>query len=264
MAGIGIIGGSGFYELLEDAQPHDLDTPFGAPSDTLSTGTFAGREVAFVPRHGRGHVLPPHRINYRANIWALRELGVQRLFAPCAVGGLKVEHAPGTFVVLDQFVDRTTGRSDTFYDEAPVTHVSMADPYCPELRSTVNGALDELGLPHAPDGTIVVIDGPRFATRAESRSYSAAGWDVIGMTQCPEVPLAREQALCVTGVAMVTDHDAGLEGHPEVEPVTAQTVVEVFERNLEHLKQVLRHAVERVPAERGCDCGRALEGARMG
>lgn len=270
MAEIGIVGGSGFYELLEGAEEHDVDTPFGAPSDRLVTGTFAGREVAFVPRHGKGHRIPPHLINYRANLWALKETGITRVLLPCAVGSLQADLDPGSFVVLDQFVDRTTGRIGTFYDgrvpvdhdrAGPVTHVSMADPYCPELRGLAVEELDAMGRPHRDRGTVVVIQGPRFSTRAESRWFAAAGWEVVGMTQVPEVPLARELALCACGIAMVTDHDAGVEG--EVEPVTNTQVMEVFAANIAHLKDLLRRMVARVPEAPACRCRFALDDAVM-
>lgn len=273
MPSVGIVGGSGFYELLEGASEHRVDTPFGAPSDAVVTGTFGGREVAFLPRHGRGHRIPPHRINHRANIWALHELGVERLLLPCAVGSLKPELEPGVFVVVDQFVDRTSGRMLTFYDgddppdhdrTGPVTHVSMAEPYCPELRAAAVAALDEMGRAYQDGGTLVVIQGPRFSTRAESQWYSAAGWDVVGMTQVPEAPLARELAMCVTGVAMVTDHDAGLEGHPDVTPVTNQEVIEVFAANVTHVKDLVGRIVAGLANDRTCDCGTALEGASFG
>lgn len=254
MPSIGIFGGSGFYELLDDATEHRLDTPYGEPSDPVVTGSWQGREVAFLPRHGADHRFPPHRVNYRANVWAMRELGVTRLLAPCAVGSLKAELGPGAMVVLDQFVDRTTGRPDTFHDGAPVTHTSMAEPYCGMLRGLVTEELSSLGRPHEPTGTIVVIQGPRFSTRAESRWFSAQGWDVVGMTQYPEVPLAREAGMCVAGIALVTDHDAGLEGHPDVAPVSHQQVLDVFAANIEHLKALLGRVVARIPDERGCDC----------
>ena len=183
MAEIGILGGSGFYELLDDATEHVVDTPWGAPSDVVVTGAYGGREVAFLARHGRDHDLPPHRINYRANVWALRELGVRRVVAPCAVGALRRELRTGTFVVLDQFVDRTRSREQTFFDGPDVQHVAMADPYCGQLRQATLATLQAGGHRHAPRGTIVVIEGPRFSTRAESRWYAAQGWDVIGMTQ---------------------------------------------------------------------------------
>lgn len=263
-AEIGVIGGSGFYELLADADEHEVDTPFGSPSDRVSTGTMAGRQVAFLPRHGREHTVPPHRINYRANLWALRELGVTRVLAPCAVGALHPGLDLGEFVVLDQFVDRTRGRADTFYDDAPVTHVAMADPYCPVLRRLATDELGAMGRPHRPAGTIVVIQGPRFSTRAESRWFRSAGWDVIGMTQYPEVPLARELALCVMGVAMVTDYDAGLEDDPDVEAVSNAAVQEVFRANAAHVRTLVERVVAEVPSDRsGCDCSEALVGAQF-
>jgi 5'-methylthioadenosine phosphorylase len=271
-AEIGIIGGSGFYELLDDGEEIELDTPFGAPSEAIAVGTFVGREVAFLARHGRGHRVPPHRINYRANLYAMRELGVTRIVSPNAVGSLKPDLGPGTFVVLDQFVDRTRGREDTYYggaggavDEAmtAVTHVSMADPYCPELRGTVVSALTKLQLGHQDGGTIVVINGPRFSTRAESRWFSAAGWDVVGMTQYPEAALARELALCFTGVSMVTDYDVGLEDDLDIEAVTTEAVMEVFASNIANVRRLLELVVAAIPAERGCPCSHSLEGAQL-
>lgn len=258
MAEIGILGGSGFYELLDDTTEHDVDTPFGAPSDVVVTGTYGGREVAFLPRHGRDHTLPPHRVPYRANAWALRELGVHRVIAPCAVGSLRADLDTGTFVVLDQFVDRTRMREQTFFDGPDVQHVAMADPYCPQLRTVAVETLRSGGHPHTTTGTIVVIEGPRFSTRAESRWYAAQGWDVIGMTQVPEIPLLREAELCATGIAMVTDHDAGLADLPEVEAVTHEAVLEVMAANVQRLREVLEQLVAAIPAERDCDCGRAL------
>lgn len=258
MAEIGILGGSGFYELLDDPTEHAVDTPFGAPSDVVVTGTYAGRPVAFLPRHGRDHSLPPHRVPYRANAWALRELGVRRVIAPCAVGSLRADLGTGTFVVLDQFVDRTRLRGQTLFDGPDVQHVAMADPYCPQLRAVTIETLRAGGHPHTETGTIVVIEGPRFSTRAESRWYAAQGWDVIGMTQVPEVPLLREAELCATGIAMVTDHDAGLDGLPEVEAVTHEAVMEVMAANVGRLREVLEALVAAIPAERDCGCSRAL------
>jgi 5'-methylthioadenosine phosphorylase len=268
---LGIVGGSGFYELLEDATEHRIDTPFGAPSDVVVTGQLEGHEVAFLPRHGREHHLPPHRVPYRANLWALREVGVRRVLLPCAVGSLRRELTPGTFVVLDQFVDRTTGRIGTYLDGdappdhdqvGPVTHVSVAEPYCPDLRAATVAELEAADRPHTPTGTIVVIPGPRFSTRAESRWHAAAGWDVVGMTQAPEVALARELAMCVCGIAMVTDHDAGVDGG---EHVTSAQVVEVFAANVAHVKRLVAGVVGRVTAEPGdaCTGADALEDAQM-
>lgn len=258
MAEIGIIGGSGFYELLDDPTEHVVDTPFGAPSDVVVTGTHGGREVAFLPRHGREHTLPPHTVPYRANAWALRELGVRRVIAPCAVGSLRADLATGTFVVLDQFVDRTRMRAQTLFDGPDVQHVAMADPYCPELRAATIETLRTGDHPHTETGTIVVIEGPRFSTRAESRWFAAQGWDVIGMTQVPEVPLLREAGLCATGIAMVTDHDAGIEGLPEVEAVTHGAVLQVMAANVGRLRDVLERLVAAVPAARDCSCGAAV------
>lgn len=269
-AEIGIVGGSGFYELLRDADELRIDTPFGTPSDAVTVGEVGGRRVAFLPRHGRGHRLPPHRIDFRANLWALHSLGISRLISPSAVGSLQAELPPGTFVLLDQLVNRTWGRPDTFFDgpDAPdgfrtVTHVSLADPYCPQLRRLAAERCAELGLEHREHGTCVVIQGPRFSTRAESRWYSAAGWDTIGMTQYPEVALARELQLCTLGVALVTDYDVGLAGRPEVEAVSSAAVLETFRANLTMLTRLLDALVPTVPAERTCPCGSALAGAQL-
>ena len=256
MAEIGILGGSGFYELLDDAAEQSIETPWGDPSDVVVTGSFAGRDVAFLARHGRDHSLPPHRVPYRANVWALRELGVRRVVAPCAVGALRADLDTGTFVLLDQFVDRTRTRSQTFFDGPDVQHVAMADPYCPQLRGVTLDALRGGGHPHTETGTIVVIEGPRFSTRAESRWYAAQGWDVIGMTQVPEIPLLREAGLCAVGIAMVTDHDAGIEG--EVAAVTHQAVLEVMAANVDRLRALLGDLVASVPEERACGCDAVL------
>ena len=210
MADIGVIGGSGFYSFLSDARVVEVETPFGAPSELPVVGEVSGREVAFIPRHGADHRLPPHRVNYRANLWALRHLGVRQVLGPCAVGSLRPELTPGTFVVPDQFVDRTWGREHTVYDGAPVVHVSPADPYCAAGRTTVLAAgnsffHDEQDGRVIDGGTMVVINGPRFSTRAESRWHAAQGWSIVGMTGAPEASIARELALCYTSVAVVTD-----------------------------------------------------------
>lgn len=263
MAHIGILGGSGLYELLEDAEEQSVDTPYGPPSDSLVTGTFAGRDVAFLPRHGRGHRLPPHRINYRANLWALSKIGVRRLVAPCAVGSLQPDIGPGTFVILDQLVDRTSGRPDTYFDGPVVTHVSLAGPYCPELRTVAVRALADLDIPHRDGGTNVVVQGPRFSTEAESRWFTSMGWHVVGMTQYPEIALARELELCSLGVALVTDFDVGLDDHHDATPVSTAQVIETFQANLANLRRLLEKLVPRIPSERSCPCGNALEGARV-
>lgn len=259
-AEIGLIGGSGFYRFLDDAREVTVDTPYGPASDTLSVGEVAGRPVAFLPRHGRGHTIPPHRINYRANLWAFKQLGVTRVLAPCAVGSLQAGLAPGTFVVCDQLVDRTSGRADTYFDGPQVTHVSLADPYCPELRSLAAASLEGRGWPFAPAGTGVAIEGPRFSTRAESAFYTRQGWDVVGMTQYPEAALAREQELCLLNLSLVTDYDVGLEG---MAPVSTADVVAILRQNNDRLRALLAELIPRIPAEPGCSCGSALANAQL-
>lgn len=256
-ATIGIIGGSGLYSLLDLADEVDVDTPYGPPSDRMTIGDLGGRRVAFLPRHGRGHTFPPHRINYRANIWALHSAGVERVIAPCAVGSLRAELSPGTVVVCDQFVDRTAARRDTYFDGPDVAHLAAAEPYCAELRPLASQAVRDAGLTVADSGTVVVINGPRFSTRAESRTYAAHGFDVINMTQYPEIVLARELGLCYVALALVTDYDAGLEGDPTVRPVTVDDVLAVFARTMDTLRVALRHLVAAVPATRSCNCGEA-------
>ncbi|HEX3606152.1 MAG TPA: S-methyl-5'-thioadenosine phosphorylase [Candidatus Dormibacteraeota bacterium] len=254
IASIGVIGGSGLYHFLEGAEPFEVDTPYGPPSDRLAVAEVEGRPVAFLARHGSRHTLPPHRINYRANLWALHHLGVERVLAPCAVGSLRAAHAPGEVVVCDQLVDRTSGRADTYFDGPEVAHLSAADPYCEELRPLAAAAARAAGLRVHEGGTVVVINGPRFSTRAESSHYAAAGWNVINMTQYPEVMLARELGMCYVNLSLVTDYDCGLEGAPEVRPVTQAEVFAVFSQNTERLRTALRGLVSSLPAERGCGC----------
>jgi 5'-methylthioadenosine phosphorylase len=266
-ADIGVIGGSGFYSFLDDVTEVRVDTPYGAPSDSLFLGDVAGRPVAFLPRHGRGHRLPPHRINYRANLWALRSVGVRQVLGPCAVGGLRPDHGPGTLVVPDQFVDRTKARAQTFFDGEPlsdgttpkVVHVSLADPYCLDGRRVALKAARGRGWEPVDGGTMVVVEGPRFSTRAESRMHSAAGWSVVGMTGHPEAALARELELCYTSLALVTDLDAGTETG---EGVSHTEVLRVFGENVERLRTVLFDAIGALPAtaDRDCACTRALDG----
>jgi 5'-methylthioadenosine phosphorylase len=253
-AEIGVIGGSGLYHFLDGAAEVSVDTPYGEPSDALTVAELEGRRVAFLPRHGRRHTLPPHRINYRANLWALGALGVTRVVAPCAVGSLRAEHGPGTVVVCDQLVDRTWGRPDTYFDGPEVAHLSGADPYCEELRPLAAQAARDAGMAARDGGTVVVVNGPRFSTRAESRWFAAAGWDVVSMTQHPEAVLARELGMCYVNLSLVTDYDSGLEHDSSVAPVTQQEVFAVFDQNLPRLRDALRRLVVAVPAERGCGC----------
>jgi 5'-methylthioadenosine phosphorylase len=263
-ADIGVFGGSGFYSLIDKFREVKVETPYGAPSDVVALGDIAGRRVAFLPRHGKSHSLPPHMINYRANLWAMKELGVSRIIGPCAAGSLKASVKPGDFVVSDQLVDRTNGRKDTFYDGPVTTHVSFAYPYCPEMRALAIDAIKKQNIRVHERGTVVTIQGPRFSTVAESRWYSSAGWEVINMTQYPEAYLARELQICYTNIALITDYDVGIEGQEGAEPVTHEAVIQVFNANNARVKQVLLDMVERAPKTRGCKCGSALEGSRLG
>lgn len=262
-AEIGVFGGSGFYAFLDDVEEVRVETPYGPPSAPPAIATVGDRRVAFIPRHGARHELPPHRINYRANLWAMRELGVHAILAPCASGSLTPEIAPGEFVVCDQYVDRTSGRADTFYDGPEAVHVSAARPYCEVLRGLLADGCRELGIPVHDRGTVVVIQGPRFSTMAESRWFSAMGWQVINMTAYPEAHLARELALCYATVALVTDYDAGLEDREEAPAVTADEVVRVFTDNMARLRELLLRVIPRVPATSDPACAAALENARL-
>jgi 5'-methylthioadenosine phosphorylase len=261
-ATVGVFGGSGLYRLLDDVEQVEIDTPYGKPSDALAIGTVADRRVAFMPRHGSKHTIPPGAINYRANLWAFKELGVERVIAPAAVGSLQADIKPGHFVVCDQFVDRTGGRADSYYMDGPrVAHVSAPDPYCPELRPLAVEVGHEQGIEIHDGGTVVVIEGPRFASRAESRWYGAQGWQVINMTQYPEVILARELEMCYVNLALVTDYDAGLEGDPRVAAVTVADVLTVMASNNERVRNLILTLIERLPAVRYCSCGRGMKTA---
>src|SRR5690349_4246745 len=252
-AEIGVIGGSGLYALLEDAEEIEVSTPYGSPSDPITVAGVGGRRVAFLPRHGRDHRYPPHKIPYRANLWALRALGVRQILAPCAVGGLRPELGPGTFVVPDQLIDRTSGRVQTFYDEGAV-HVSFADPYCPDGRAVLLANED---VETVDGGTMVVVEGPRFSTRAESRWFTAIGGSVVNMTGHPEAVLARELALCYTTIALVTDLDAGVEGD---HGVTQEEVFRVFGENTGRLRRVLLDVIPQLPELPDDPCQHALDG----
>jgi 5'-methylthioadenosine phosphorylase len=226
---VGVFGGSGFYSFLEDVETIEVETPYGDPSASIAIGDVGGARVAFLPRHGVDHELPPHRIPYRANLWALRSLGVRQVLGPSAVGSLTPACQAGTLVVPDQIVDRTTGRVQTYYDAGGPVHVAFADPYCPRGRAAAIAAARAGGWEMADAGTLVVIDGPRFSTRAESQWYAAQGWTLVGMTGHPEAVLARELALCYVPLALVTDTDAGVT---EGEGVTQEEVFRAFGRNV--------------------------------
>ncbi len=251
---VGVIGGSGFYSFFSDAEERVVDTPYGAPSGPITVGEVAGRTVAFLPRHGKDHEFPPHQLNHRANLWALRSVGVRQVLAPCAVGSLRPELGPGTVVIPDQLVDRTSsGRVQTFFDDGGV-HVEFADPYCPDLRAAAlrEGTTD--------GGTMVVVEGPRFSTRAESQWFAAQGWSLVNMTGHPEAVLARELEMCYAAVALVTDLDAGVEAGAGVRAVD---VFAEFGRNVEQLKDLVRDAIAAAPTERNCVCVHVHDGVTL-
>jgi 5'-methylthioadenosine phosphorylase len=258
---IGVFGGSGFYAFLQDAREVLIQTPYGEPSAPVVIGTVGEREVAFIPRHGLRHQFPPHAVPYRANLWAFKELGVERVLGPCAVGSLQARVKPGEFVVCDQLVNQTFQRTTTFYDGPLTTHISFADPYCPTMRAVSLAEGRALDLPIHERGTVVVIEGPRFSTRAESEFFSRQGWEIINMTQFPEAVLARELEMCYANISLVTDYDVGVAG--EVEAVTHEDVIRVFQENLGRLRELLFRVVVSLPAERDCPCATALANARF-
>jgi 5'-methylthioadenosine phosphorylase len=246
-AEIGVVGGSGFYSLLDDVREIKVDTPYGAPSDSVTLATVAGRRVAFLPRHGRDHTIPPHAINYRANVWAMRSLGVKAVISPCAAGSLQKHVEPGHFVVCDQFVDRTNGRKDTFYDGPIVTHVSSAEVYDPVLRKLAVETVREHGIVCHDGGAVVVIQGPRFSSKAESKWFHDAGWEVINMTQYPEAYLCHELGMGVVNISLITDYDSGV--HVGAEAVNAHNVLEVFRSNSEKIKAVVLDMIGKMPVD---------------
>lgn len=260
-AEIGIFGGSGFYELLDDPQEVTIDTPYGPTSDAAMLGEIQGRKVAFMPRHGRNHSVPPAEINFRANLWAMKKLGVTQIIGPNSCGSLKPDIHPGDFVICDQFVDRTNGRKDTFFTQdsgMPVTHIACAEPYCPNMRKVAVEKCKELGITVHDGGTIVTIQGPRFSTKAESEWFSSMGWSCVNMTQYPECYLARELEICYCDISLITDYDAGTGDH---EAVTNDQVIKVFNENLEKVKSLIYAMVPALPTVRTCACKDATGGA---
>jgi len=257
-AEIGIIGGSGLYSMpgLSDIREEKIETPFGSPSDAYILGTLEGRKVAFLARHGRGHRILPTELNFRANIYGMKQLGVERIVSVSAVGSLKQEHKPMDFVIPDQFVDRTQQRVSTFFGDGIVAHVALADPICPEVAKSAVNACKKAGVTGKSGGTYICIEGPQFSTRAESNLYRSWGIDVIGMTNLQEAKLAREAEICYATVAMVTDYDCW---HPEHDSVTVDVVISYLNKNAENACRVVRETVASMPKVRSCKCGSALE-----
>lgn len=260
-ADIGIFGGSGLYSFLDNVQEVDIETPYGSPSDKVFIGEYAGKKVAFLPRHDRNHRIPPHKINYRANVWAMKELGCTTVICPCAAGSLQKEVAPGSFVIADQWVDRTKGREDTFFDGPIATHVSAADPYTAELRQMAIDSAKENDIEVHEQGTIVVINGPRFSSRAESEWFTKMGWEVINMTQYPEAHLVKEAGMACVNISLITDYDCGLVA--DVEPVSHNAVLEVFSNNIDKLRKLLFTLIKKIPAGEYFGADRVLESSRF-
>jgi len=259
-AEIGIIGGSGLYSMpgFEAQEEVHNETPFGPPSDNYVVGELAGRRVAFLARHGRGHRLSPSELNFRANIYGMKALGVERIISLSAVGSLKEEHRPLDFVIPDQFFDRTRSRVSTFFGDGLVAHISFAHPICPELAWVVANACSDAGVHSAQGGTYLCMEGPAFSTKAESNLYRSWGMDVIGMTNLQEAKLAREAEICYVTVAMVTDYDCW---HPDHDAVTVNQIIATLNKNAENACAVVAHAVAKMPTERTCACGSALSHA---
>lgn len=260
-AEIGIFGGTGIYDsgLLSESKEITIETPFGRTSDSITVGIYKGRRVAFMPRHGKKHTIPPHRINFRANIWAFKEMGITRIIAPSAVGSLQEKLKPRDIVIPNQFIDFTKSRKCTFFEEDKVVHISVADPFCPELQASIYNAAEKIDLHLHKDATYVCIEGPRFSTRAESKFYkNVIGADIIGMTLVPECQLAREAQICYASVSTITDYDVWAD-----KPVTAKEVLETLSKNVQSTKNLLGMLLDLIPDQRNCTCAKALEEAEF-
>ena len=259
-AEIGIFGGTGIYDsgLLENPQEIDIDTPYGKPSDKITIGIFNGRKIAFLPRHGKKHTIPPHMINFKANIWAFKELGITRIIAPSAVGSLKEEFEPGHFALPTQFLDFTKSRDGSFSEDGRVIHISVADPFCPELQSSILQVIENQDMKIHKDCTYVCIEGPRFSTKSESKFYRTTGAEIIGMTLVPECQLAREAQMCYASISTVTDYDVCAD-----KPVTAKEVIETLTKNVEKTKNILTELIDKIPKTRSCSCEKALAEAEF-
>lgn len=260
-ADIGIFGGSGLYKFLDNVKEVTIETPYGAPSDMVFIGEHAGKTVAFLPRHDRYHRIPPHKINYRANVWAFKELGISTVICPCAAGSLQKEYKPGDFAIADQWVDRTKNREDTFFDGPIATHVSPAEPYTAELRELAIAAAKENNIPVHEKGTVVVINGPRFSSKAESEWFHKMGWEIINMTQYPEAHLVKEAGMACVNISLITDYDSGV--HTGTEPVSHAEVIKVFGQNIENLRKLLFTLIEKIPVDEFYGADRVLETSRF-
>ena len=257
---IGIFGGTGIYDsgILKNSKEITVDTPYGKTSDSITVGQFNGRNVAFMPRHGKKHTIPPHLINFRANIWAFKELGVKRIIAPSAVGSLKEEFEPGHFALPSQFIDFTKSRKGTFSEDGKVIHISVADPFCPELQNVILNITKKEKIQMHENCTYVCIEGPRFSTKSESKFFRTTGADIIGMTLVPECQLAREAQICYVSISTVTDYDVWAE-----KPVTAKEVMETLAKNVETTKNILTLVIDQIPEIKSCSCEKALEEAEF-
>lgn len=263
-AEIGIIGGSGLYDFFKKGKWVTIKTPYGKPSDQIFLTTYKNKKIAFLPRHGRTHKIPPHMINYRANIWAFKKLGVKAIISPAAVGSLQPNIKRGDFVICDDFIDRTCGRKDTFFDGPKVIHISSAFCYCEKLRKLAVSICRENKIKVHPKGTAVIIQGPRFSSKAESKWFTKMGWGIITMTQYPEVILAREAEICYVNISLITDYDAGLIGGRGIEPVNFDEIRRVFGQNIENVKKVILDMIEKIPKDYKCkQCHEALKGAEV-
>lgn len=269
-AEIGVFGGSGFYDLIENAKEFEIETPFGKPSDKISIGSINKKRVVFIPRHGQGHKLPPHKIPYKANLWAMKKIGVKRIISPAAVGSLNPFIKPGDFVICDQFVNWTKNRDDSFYHGKEVenikksdrvAHFSIADPYCDELRKIAIKTCKKTDISFHEAGTIVIIEGPRFSTKAESQFFSAQNWDIVNMTAYPEVALARELGICYLNIGLVTDYDAGLINNKKIKPVTLKEVIKIFNENNIKIKNLIFEIINNIPKIKKCKCDGYLDEA---
>lgn len=263
-AEIGIFGGSGLYSLLKGGETIDVETKYGKTSDSITIGELEGRKVAFMPRHGSKHHLPPHRVPYRANIDAMKKLGVTRLISTSAVGSLRMDFMPGDFVFPNQFINFSHGRDETFFDEETVAHISAADPYCSEMRQVAIMAGDVSNVKYHPNGTVIVVNGPRFSTRAESKFFRSIGGDIVNMTQYPEIVLAKECSMCFLGVTAVTNYDAGIDGNREIAPVTFNVVSTRLGSSIEKMKNMLSEIIRSLPEQRSCSCKDSLVNAAVG